>query len=91
MMMKPLAAGLLSVAALAATPAMAQVIVQEPGLVTYGYADAPYYPAGYGYRFTAGPGYYYGGRISPAPRVGAFATAPWVDDTYGYYGYAAPY
>ena len=90
MMMKSLAAGLLSVAALA-TPAMAQVIVQEPGVVGYTYADGPYLPGGYGYRFTAGPGYYYGSRIYRAPRVGAFATAPWVDDTYGYYGYVAPY
>ena len=57
----------------------------------YTYADGPYLPGGYGYRFTAGPGYYYGSRIYRAPRVGAFATAPWVDDTYGYYGYVAPY
>ena len=90
MMMKSLAVGLLSAAALA-TPAMAQVIVQEPGVVGYAY-DGPYLPGGYGYRFAPGPGYYYGNRIYPGPRVGAFATAPWVDDTYGYYGYVvAPY
>ena len=84
------AAGLFSVAALV-TPAMAQVIIQEPGVVGYSYADGPYYPGGYGYRFTAGPGYYYGSRTYPAPRVGAFATAPWDDGYYGYYGYVAPY
>jgi hypothetical protein len=91
MMMKPLAAGLLSVAVLA-TPAMAQVIVQEPGVVGYTYADGPYLPGGYRYRFAPGPGYYYGYRYAPGPRVGAFATAPWVDTSYGYYGYVvAPY
>ena len=91
MMMKSLAAGLLSMAVLA-TPAMAQVVIQEPGVVgySYSYSDAPYI-GGYGYRFGAAPGYYYGNRIYPMRRVGAFATAPWVDDTYGYYGYVAPY
>ena len=92
MMMKSLAVGLLSAAALA-TPAMAQVVIQGPGVVGYNYTDTPYLPGGYGYRFTPGPGYYYGGGFYPGPRVGAFATAPWVDDSYGYYGYRyiAPY
>ena len=93
MMMKSLAAGLLSMAALA-TPAMAQVVIVEPGVVGYSYSGTPYLPGGYGYRFTPGPGYYYSRGYYPGPRVGAFATAPWVDDTYGYsyayYGYA-PY
>jgi len=84
MMMKSLAAGLISVAALA-TPAMAQVVViQQPGVVGYGYADAPYLPAGYGYRFAPGQRYYYSGGFYPTPRVGAFATAPWDDSSYGY-------
>jgi hypothetical protein len=87
MMIKSLAAaGLLSVATLA-TPAMAQVVISEPGVVGYSYVDGPYV-GGYGYRYAPGPGYYYGNRIYPAPRVGAFATAPWVDTGYGYYGYA---
>lgn len=80
------AAGLLSVAAFA-TPAMAQVVIAEPGVVTYSYVDAPYVG---GYRYAPGPGYYYGNRLYPAPRVGAFATAPWVDTGYGYAAYV-PY
>jgi hypothetical protein len=40
---------------------------------------------------TAPEGYYGYYGPYPAPRVGAFATAPWVDDSYGYYGYVAPY
>ena len=85
MMMKPLAAGLLSVAALT-TPAMAQVIVVEPGVMGYSYPNTAYMPGGYGYRVMPGPGYYYGYGGSPGPRVGAFATAPWVDTSYGYVG-----
>ena len=30
--------------------------------------------------------YYSGNRFQPAPRVGAFATAPWDDGSYGSYG-----
>jgi len=91
MMIKSLAAaGLLSVATLA-TPAMAQVIVQDPGVIGYTYADGPYVRGGYGYGFAAGPGYYYRNQFNPGPRVGAFATAPWDDSSYGYYGYVAPY
>ena len=91
MMMKSLAIGALSLAAFA-TPAMAQVIVQEPGVLGYSYADGPY-SGGYAYRFGPGPGYYYGYGYSPGPRVGAFATAPWVDTSHGYYGYSyvSPY
>ena len=92
MMIKSLAAGLLSVAVLA-TPAMAQVVViQQPGVVGYSYADSPYLAGGYGYRYSFGPRYYYGGGFYPTPRVGAFATAPWDDSSngYGYIGYA-PY
>ncbi len=92
-MIRSLAAGLLSAAVLA-TPAMAQVVIQQPGVVGYSYADTPYLPGGYGYGFVTGPGYYYGSRTYPAPRVGAFATAPWDDGSfgsYGYYGYVAPY
>ena len=79
MMMKSLAAGLLSVAVLA-TPAAAQVLVQEPGVAAYTYPGAAY-----------GPRYYR--NIPPGPPVGAFATAPWDDGSYGYsYGYGyAPY
>jgi len=89
MMMKSLAAGLLTAAVLA-TPAMAQVIVVEPGVTGY-YPNTAYVPGGYGYRVIPGPSYYYGYGYSPGPRVGAFATAPWVDTSYGYYGYVGPY
>ena len=68
----------------------------RPSDYYYGYANrwpslrtAP--EGGFGYRFTAGPGYYYGNRIYPAPRVGAYATAPWDDGSNDYYGYVAPY
>ena len=90
--MKLLSAGLFSVAMLA-TPAIAQEVIQEPGVMGYSYPDTPYLRGGYGHRFAPGPGYYYGNRVYPAPRVGAFATAPWDDSSYGYYGYSyvAPY
>jgi hypothetical protein len=85
--MKLLSAGLLAVAMLA-TPAMAQEATQEPGVMGYNYPNSAYLRGGYGHRFTPGPGYYYGNRIYPAPRVGAFATAPWDDGSY--YGYVGP-
>ena len=83
---KLLAAGLLSVAMLA-TPAMAQEATQEPGVMGFNYPNTPYLRGGYGHKFTPGPRYYYGGRFHAAPRVGAFATAPWDDAAYGVYGY----
>ena len=90
MMIKSLAAaGLLSVATLA-TPAMAQVVISEPGVIGYTYAATPYVGDGYGYIAPAPA--YYGSRVYAMRRVGAFATAPWDDGFYGYsYGYVAPY
>ena len=53
-----------------------------------------YVTSGYSVRVAPGPGYY-GNRYYPAPRVGAFATAPWDDGYYapGYYpsGYYPSY
>ena len=91
MMRKTLAAGSLGLALLA-TPAMAQVVIQEPGVVGYSYPSTAYIGTSYGYSMAPGPGYYGARGFRPAPRVGAFATAPWDDGSYGYYGYvAAPY
>jgi hypothetical protein len=80
---KKLSLGLVA-ATMLATPAMAQVVYQEPGVMGY-YPNSAYVTGGYGVRVAPGPGYYYGSRFQPAPRVGAFATAPWSDDSY--YGY----
>ncbi|WP_108513613.1 hypothetical protein [Bradyrhizobium algeriense] len=74
---KKLSLGLVA-ATMLATPAMAQVVYQEPGVTGY-YPNSAYVTGGYGVRVTPGPGYYYGNRFHPAPRVGAFATAPWDD------------
>jgi hypothetical protein len=80
---KKLSLGLVA-ATMLATPAMAQVVYQEPGVMGY-YPNSAYVTGGYGVRVAPGPGYYYGSRFHPVPRVGAFATAPWSDDSY--YGY----
>ena len=79
---KKLSLGLVA-ATMLATPAMAQVVYQEPG---YPYSD--YRAGGYGVTVTPGPSYYYGNRFQPGLRVGAFATAPWDDGSY--YGYVGP-
>jgi len=88
---KKLSLGLV-VATILVTPSMALQIepgatgfyYPNPGYVTGGYvvraAPGPgYYP---GYYPRSYPGYYYGNRFYPAPRVGAFATAPWDDGSY---------
>ena len=80
---KKLSLGLVAGTMMLATPAMAQVVYQEPGVTGY-YPNSAYVTGGYGVRTTP-PGYYYGNRFHPAPRVGAFATAPWTDGSY--YGY----
>ena len=82
---KKLSLGLVAATMILATPAMAQVVYQEPGVTGFNYPDSAYVTGGYGVRATPGPGYYYGNRFHPAPRVGAFATAPWTDGSY--YGY----
>jgi hypothetical protein len=82
---KKLSLGLVA-ATMLATPAMAQVVYQEPGVMSFSYPNSAYVTGGYGVRVTPGPGYYYGNRFHPAPRVGAFATAPWSDDSYSSYG-----
>jgi hypothetical protein len=83
---KKLSLGLVA-ATMLATPAMAQVAYQEPGVMSY-YPNSAYVTGGYGARTATPPGYYYGNRFHPAPRVGAFATAPWDEgsSTYGSYG-----
>jgi hypothetical protein len=82
---KKLSLGLVA-ATMLATPAMAQVVYQEPGVTGFSYPNSAYVTGGYGVRAAPGPGYYYGNRLHPAPRVGAFATAPWSDDSYSSYG-----
>ena len=81
---KILSLGLLA-ATMLATPAMAQVVYQEPGV----YPNSNYMAGGYGVRTPNIPGYWRDGRFYPAPRVGAFATEPWDDVSYGNvsYGY----
>jgi hypothetical protein len=80
---KKLSLGLVA-ATMLATPAMAQVVYQEPGVMAY--PNSAYVTGGYGVRTTTPPGYYYGNRFHPAPRVGAFASQPWDDDSYYSYG-----
>jgi hypothetical protein len=79
---KKLSLGLVA-ATMLATPAMAQVVYQEPGVM---YPNSAYVTGGYGVRTTTPPGYYYGNRFHPAPRVGAFASQPWDDGSYSSYG-----
>ncbi|MEH2627695.1 opacity protein-like surface antigen [Bradyrhizobium sp. AZCC 1719] len=81
---KKLSLGLVA-ATMLATPAMAQAVYQEPGMIGFNYPNSAYTTGGYGVTVTPGPGYY-GNRFQPAPRVGAFATAPWTDGG-SYYGY----
>jgi hypothetical protein len=83
---KKLSLGLVA-ATMLATPAMAQAIYQEPGVMGFNSPNSAYVTGGYGVRTTTPPGYYYGNRFHPAPRVGAFATAPWDDGSYSSYGY----
>jgi hypothetical protein len=82
---KKLSLGLVA-ATMLATPAMAQVVYQQPGVTGFNYPNSAYRKGGYVVRTAPGPGYYYGNRFQPAPRVGAFATAPWSDDSYASYG-----
>jgi hypothetical protein len=82
---KKLSLGLVT-ATMLATPVMAQGVYREPGVTGFHYPNSRYITSGYGVRAAPGPGYYYGNRIRPAPRVGAFATAPWDDGSYGNYG-----
>jgi hypothetical protein len=79
---KKLSLGLVA-ATMMATPVMAQGVYQEPGMIGFTYPNSAYTTGGY---VRAAPGYYSGNRFHPAPRVGAFATAPWDDGSYGYYG-----
>ena len=79
-------------ATMLATPVMAQGVYQKPGMNVSNYPNSRYVTSGYGVRTAPAPGYYYGNRFQPAPRVGAFATAPWDDGSrysngpYGSYG-----
>lgn len=85
MSLKNLSLGLVA-AAILATPVMAEGVKQEFGAPGFHHPNSRYLTAGYGARATPRPGYYYGNRFHPAPRVGAVATAPWNDGSYGYYG-----
>jgi hypothetical protein len=88
---KKLSLGLV-VATMLATPALAQQI--EPDVIGFYYPNPNYVAGGYvvraapdpgyypGYYPRSNPRYYYGNRFYPAPRVGAFATAPWDDGSY---------
>jgi len=82
---KKLSLGLVA-ATLLATPVMAQEVNQEPGALGFYHPNSAYLTGGYGVSASPGPGYYYGTRFYPAPHVGAFATAPWTDDSYASYG-----
>jgi len=83
---KKLSLGLVA-ATILATPVMAQGVKQELGAPGFYYPNSRHLTGGYyGVRATPWPGYYYGNRFHPAPRVGAFATAPWNDGPYGSYG-----
>jgi hypothetical protein len=92
MSLKNLSLGLVA-ATILATPAMAQQV--EPGAMGFYYPSPRYVTGGYVVRAAPGPGYYppgyyprsyYGNRYYPAPRVGAFATAPWDDGSYSSLG-----
>ena len=63
---KKLSLGLVA-ATMLATPAMAQVVYQEPGVTGFNYPNSAYVTRGYGVRTTPGPGYYYGNRFHPGP------------------------
>ena len=47
------------IAAMLATPVMAQEAIQEPGLMAQNYPYSDYLTGGYGTRATPGPRYYY--------------------------------
>ena len=79
---KKLSLGLVA-ATILATPAMAQGVKQELGAPGVHHQNSRYLTGGYGVRATPRP---YGYRFHPAPRVGAFAAAPWNDGSHGYYG-----
>jgi hypothetical protein len=85
MNLKKLSLGMV-VATILATPAMAQGSKRELGAPGVHHQNSRYLTGGYGVRATPRPGYYYGNRFHPAPRVGAFATAPWNDGTRYSYG-----
>jgi hypothetical protein len=65
---------------------MAQGVKQELGAPGVHHQNSRYLTGGYGVRATPRSGYYYGNRVSRAPRVGAFAAAPRNDSPYGSLG-----
>jgi hypothetical protein len=85
---KKLSIGLVA-ATMLATPVMAQEVYQERGAMGFYQPNARYVTGGNGVRATPGPGSYYGNRFHPAPRVGAFATAPWDDGSYAASSYGS--
>ena len=87
---KKLSLELLAATMLVGTPVMAQGVYQEPGAPGFSYPSPRYVTGGYVVSAAPRPGYYpryySGNRYNPGPRVGAFATAPWDDGSYGSYG-----
>ena len=82
---KKLSLGLVA-ATILATPAMAQGVKQQLSAPGVHHQNSRYLAEGYGVRAKPRPGYYYGNRVSRAPRVGAFAAAPRNDGPYGSLG-----
>ena len=82
---KKLSLGLVA-ATILATPAMAQGGKRELGAPGVHHQHSRYLAGGYAVKATSRSGYYHGNRFHPAPRVGAFATAPRHDGPYGSYG-----
>jgi hypothetical protein len=82
---KKLSLGMVA-ATILATPAMAQGSKRELGAPGVHHQNSRYLTGGYGVRATPRPGYYYGNRSYPAPRVGAFAAAPRNNGPYGSLG-----
>ena len=82
---KKLSLGLV-VASMLATPVMAQGTKQDLGAPGVHHQNVRYIAGGHGVKATPRLGHYHGSRFHPAPRVGAFAAAPWNDGPNGSYG-----
>ena len=83
---KKLSLGLVAATMLVGPPAVAQGVYQEPGAPGFYSPNSRYLAGGYAVKATSRSGYYHGNRFHPAPRVGAFAAAPWNDGPHGSYG-----
>ena len=87
---KKLSLGLVAATMLVALLRWLKASIRNPARRAFTHPNSRYLTAGYGVRAAPRPGYYpryySGNRFQPAPRVGAFATAPWDDGSYGSYG-----